>query len=82
MLYAERISQSFGAVDVLVDVSFTVADGGNVGGGRTEATDARVELVAIGADTAKYVSVQSILTRAVGLSLTALAAQERNFNNP
>ena len=31
MLYAERISQSFGAVDVLVDVSFTVADGEHAG---------------------------------------------------
>ncbi len=31
MLYAERVSQSFGAVDVLVDVSFTIGDGEHAG---------------------------------------------------
>jgi ATP-binding cassette subfamily F protein 3 len=31
MFYADRVSQSFGAVDVLVDVSFTIGDGEHAG---------------------------------------------------
>lgn len=55
---------------------------GNVQGGRTASTDASIVIVAIGLETAQYVTAVGTITRATGLSFNVVAGLERNYNNP
>jgi len=71
-----------GAIGAL-QIAWTFDYDGNVQGGRTAATDASVILRAIGSDQAQFAeSAASTIVRAVGQTITALSAQERNYNNP
>lgn len=63
-------------------VSFTFDYDGNSQGGRTPATDANVVVVALGLESAQYVSLTGIISRSVGLSFSLVAALERNYANP
>ena len=63
-------------------VSFTYAyDTNTQRGSASAATDAPVTLVAIGLDTAQFVIATGTITRATGLTISAVAALERNYLN-
>jgi hypothetical protein len=62
-------------------VAFDFDYDGNTQGGRTAGTDANVTVVAIGLDTAQYVSATATLTRATGQNISLVAPLERNFDN-
>ena len=59
---------------------------GNVQQGRAPATDANpdvdVTVVAIGLDSAQYVSATSTISRASGQNISLVAPLERNYSNP
>jgi len=64
-------------------VSFTYDYDGNVQRGTASAaTDAPVTLVAIGLETAQFVVTTGTITRATGITISAVAALERNYLNP
>lgn len=52
---------------------------GNSQGGRTPGTDADVVIVAIGLDTAQFVSVTGTITRDVGITFSLVSNLERNY---
>jgi len=62
-------------------VSFDFDYDGNTQGGRTAGTDANVTVVAIGLDTAQYVSAEATITRATGQNISLVAPLERNYSN-
>jgi hypothetical protein len=62
-------------------VAFDFDYDGNTQGGRTAGTDASVTVVAIGLDTAQYVSATATLTRATGQNISLVAPLERNYDN-
>jgi hypothetical protein len=62
-------------------VSFTFDYDNNTQGGRTAGTDADVTVVAIGLDTAQYVSATATITRATGQNISLVAPLERNYSN-
>ena len=64
------------------DINFTFDYDYNDQGGRTPATDATVDIVAIGLSGAQWVLGEFIITRAVGLNFPINAALERNYANP
>jgi hypothetical protein len=70
----------------VASVAFDFDYDNNVQGGtnpRTQGTPAVCVLKAMGLETAQYVEVlDQTITRAVGLSFTATAALERNYDNP
>ncbi|MDG1315098.1 MAG: hypothetical protein P8P29_06210, partial [Flavobacteriaceae bacterium] len=53
----------------------------NVQGGRTAGTDASITVVAIGLDTAQYVSATATIGRATGQNISLVAPLERNYSN-
>ena len=55
---------------------------GNIQGGRTAATDAAIVIVAIGLETAQYVTAVGTITRATGISFNIVSGLERNYSNP
>lgn len=55
---------------------------GNSQNGRTPGTDADVIVVAIGLDSAQYVSATATITRATGQNISLVAPLERNYSNP
>jgi len=55
---------------------------GNVQGGRAAETPADVVIVAIGLDSAQYVSATATLTRASAQNISLVAPLERNYSNP
>jgi len=63
-------------------ISFTFDYDGNNQGGRTPATDADVTVVAIGLETAQYVSSTATITRATGQNISLVASLERNYLDP
>ena len=63
-------------------VSFTFDYDGNTQGGRTPATDANVVIVAIGLQTAQFVSINATIARAVGQNFSLVSNLERNYSNP
>jgi hypothetical protein len=64
-------------------VSFDFDYDNNIQGGRDFGEDADIVLKAIGLETGQYVEVQGLtITRATGLSFSATAALERNYDNP
>jgi hypothetical protein len=54
----------------------------NVQGGRTFATDAAIQIRAIGETLAQFAETTGTITRAVGITFSVVAALERNFDNP
>lgn len=62
--------------------SFTFDYDGNVQGGRTPGTDANVVIVAIGLQTAQFVSINATIGRAVGQQFSLVSNLERNYSNP
>lgn len=62
-------------------VDFTFDYDGNTQGGRTAGTDAAVTVVAIGLDTAQYVSATATISRATGQNISLVAPLERNYSN-
>lgn len=63
-------------------VSFDFDYDNNVQGGRTAGTDASIIVVAIGDDSAQYVSVEGTITRSTTNTFSLNAATERNYSNP
>jgi hypothetical protein len=63
-------------------IAFDFDYDGNTQGGRTAGTDANVTVVAIGLDTAQYVSATGTITRATGQNISLVAPLERNYSNP
>ncbi|MBR9682650.1 MAG: hypothetical protein GOV02_03155 [Candidatus Aenigmarchaeota archaeon] len=61
---------------------FTYDYDNNNQGGRTPATDADITLVAIGLDTAQYVSTTGTIARAKSQQYSLVAPLERNYSNP
>jgi hypothetical protein len=62
-------------------IAFDFDYDGNTQGGRTAGTDASVTVVAIGLDTAQYVSATATITRATGQNISLVAPLERNYDN-
>ena len=62
-------------------VAFDFDYDGNTQGSRTAGTDASVTVVAIGLNTAQYVSATATLTRATGQNISLVAPLERNYDN-
>ena len=62
-------------------ISFDFDYDGNTQGGRTAGTDAAVTVVAIGLDSAQYVSATATIGRATGQNISLVAPLERNYSN-
>ena len=62
-------------------VSWSFDYDGNTQGGRTAGTDAAVTVIAIGLDTAQYVSATATIGRATGQNISLVAPLERNYSN-
>jgi len=62
--------------------TFTFDYDGNTQGGRTPASDAAVTLVALGLETAQYVSTAGTIARTNANAFSLVAALERNYSNP
>lgn len=71
-----------GEIGGSASISFDFDYDGNTQGGRSSGTDADVTLVAIGLNTAQYVSATGTITRSTGINLSLVAALERNYDNP
>jgi hypothetical protein len=70
-----------GAIGGNETIAFDFDYDGNTQGGRTAGTDASVTVVAIGLDTAQYVSATATITRATGQNISLVAPLERNYDN-
>ncbi len=67
--------------DGSISISFTYAYDTNVQrGSGSGGSDASVTLVAIGAPTAQFVIATGTITQATGITISAVAALERNYN--
>jgi len=75
---AAPITGAVGASSIGFDFDYD----NNVQGGRTAATDANIIIRAIGLETAQFAETSGIITRAVGIAFSVVAALERNFDNP
>ncbi len=71
-----------GTGGVASSVPFTFDYDTNVQGGRTQATEAPVTVVAIGLSTAQFVKTTATITRSTGNNISMVAALERNYSNP
>lgn len=71
-----------GSIDGQASVSFNFDYDGNVQGGRTPATDAPVTVVAIGLESAQYVTATTTIERTKTNNVSLVAALERNYLNP
>jgi len=73
-----------GLVSGNATIGFDFDYDGNVQNGRTPALDADVDVtvVAIGLDSAQYVSATSTIGRASGQTISLVAPLERNYSNP
>lgn len=71
-----------GTVGAQASIAFTFDYDFNVQGGRTQATDAPVTIVAIGLDTGQYVKTTGTIERSKVNNFSLVAALERNYSNP
>ena len=62
-------------------VAFDFDYDGNTQGGRTAGTDAAVTVVAIGLNTAQFVSATATIGRSTGQNISLVAPLERNYSN-
>ena len=70
-----------GTISGSSSVAFDFDYDGNTQGGRTAGTDAAVTVVAIGLNTAQFVSQAATITRATGQNISLVAPLERNYDN-
>jgi hypothetical protein len=63
------------------DISFTFDYDGNEQGGRTKSTNANVTIVAIGLETAQFVSTANIIKSTKTNNFSIVSALERNYSN-
>ena len=70
-----------GSIGGNATIAFDFDYDGNTQGGRTAGTDAAVTVVAIGLDTAQYVSATATIGRATGQNISLVAPLERNYDN-
>jgi hypothetical protein len=70
-----------GTISGSSSVAFDFDYDGNTQGGRTAGTDAAVTVVAIGLNTAQFVSQSATITRATGQNISLVAPLERNYDN-
>lgn len=70
-----------GTISGSSSVAFDFDYDGNTQGGRTAGTDASVTVVAIGLNTAQFVSQAATITRATGQNISLVAPLERNYSN-
>ena len=70
-----------GTVGGASSVAFDFDYDNNVQGGRSAGTDANVTVVAIGLNTAQYVSATGTITRSTGNSISLVSPLERNYDN-
>lgn len=98
LFFTDIAGQDFGDTDAIIvkdnaladiagtvsgsSVQFTFDYDGNVQGGRTQATDAAVTLVAIGLDKAQYVKTTGTIGKSNANTLSLVASLERNYSNP
>jgi hypothetical protein len=75
---AADVTGTIGATSVAFDFDYD----NNVQGGRDAATDANITIRAIGLESAQFVEITGVITRATGLSFSVVAGQERNYSNP
>ena len=71
-----------GLVNGSSSIGFDFDYDGNTQQGRAAGTDAEVTVVAIGLDSAQYVSATSTISRASGQTISLVAPLERNYSNP
>lgn len=62
-------------------IAFDFDYDGNTQGGRTAGTDAAVTVVAIGLNTAQFVSATATIGRSTGQNISLVAPLERNYSN-
>ncbi len=72
--FHKHLHQQYGLITVDYD--------GNLQGSRTAGQDASVTVVAIGFDTAAYVTVTSELGRNKANNISLVSSLERNYENP
>ena len=72
---------AMGEVNGNASIQFDFNYDNNQQGGRTAATDADITVVAIGLQTGQFVSVESVIERAVTNSASLVAPLERNYEN-
>ena len=70
-----------GNISGAASVQFTFDYDNNIQGSRTSQTDAAVTVVAIGLSTAQYVLAQGTIDRTKAVSISLVAATERNYSN-
>lgn len=75
-------NQIMGLVNGAASYQYTFDYDNNSQGGRTPATDADVTIVAIGLNTAQYVSTTGTITRSKGNNFSLVSPLERNYENP
>jgi hypothetical protein len=75
-------NEIIGLVGGAPSYGFTYDYDNNEQGGRTKATDADITIVAIGLNTAQYVSTTGTISRAKGQTYSLVAPLERNYSNP
>lgn len=71
-----------GAINGAAAISFDFDYDNNVQQGRTPSEDAAVIAVAIGLESAQYVSAAATIGKANGQSISLVAPLERNYSNP
>jgi hypothetical protein len=64
------------------EIAFTFDYDNNEQGGRTKETNAGVTVIAIGLDTAQFVSTTSTIARTKTNDISIVSALERNYDNP
>jgi hypothetical protein len=72
------ITGTIGATSVAFDLDYD----NNTQGGKDAATDVNFIVRAIGLESAQFVEITGVITRATGLSFAVTAGQERNYSNP
>jgi len=75
-------NQIMGLIGGAAFYAFTFDYDGNGQGGRLSGTDADITIVAIGLNTAQYVSTTGTITRSKGQAFSLVAPLERNYENP
>jgi len=71
-----------GTISGSSSIAFDFDYDGNTQGGRTAGTDAEITVVAIGLNSAQYVSATATIGRATGQNISLVAPLERNYSNP
>ena len=82
ILVQDQDSSDITGTITATSVAFNFDYDNNVQGGRTAGSDAVVNVVAMGLDSAEWVDAQFTITRATGLSFPVNAPDERNYSNP